>query len=181
LSLSLRFGSAVYPDMNNIAPRLSSTHRHAEADAFEDIDDASQAPIKPLSRAQAQALLAALPKTPYRRVIVAQCVVGLVGAVGAYVITGRQMAAWSALAGGLIAAVPAMLMLYGVTRSPLRHSIIGPMVWLLVKLAATLVMFMLVIRALGKPEWAVMLITLIVALKMYWIVALSAKRSPKKN
>jgi ATP synthase protein I len=163
-------GSAVNPLMSNIPPKLSSPHHHA-ADAFDNDDEASQAPIKPLTREQARALIAALPKTPYRRVIVAQCVVGLVGAVGAYVITGRQMAAWSALAGGLIAAVPAMLMLYGVTRSPLRHSIIGPMVWLLVKLAATLVMFMLVIRALGKPEWPVMLITLIVALKMYWVVA----------
>lgn len=138
-------------------------------------------PPKPLSREEARALVAALPQTPYHWVILAQLAVGVLGAGLVYLITGRDIAAWSALAAGLIAAVPAALMLYGVKRSPLRHSIIGPLVWLLVKLAATMLMFMLAIRALGRPDWPVLLITLIVALKMYWIVVLLSARSPKKK
>jgi ATP synthase protein I len=144
-------------------------------------DEEETATRKPLTRDEARALIAALPKTPYHWVVVAQLLVGMLGAGVAYAITGRVIAAWSAMAAGLIAALPAALMLYGVSRSSLRHSIIGPMVWLMVKLAATLLMFLLVIRALGRPDWPVLLITLIVALKMYWIVVIASNRPVKKK
>jgi ATP synthase protein I len=154
-----------------------SEHRNTGSqDTWADVDAVPQ-PAKPLSREQAQALLAAQPKTlPLWWVLVAQLAVGVAGAVLAWLATGRAMAAWSAAAGALIVAVPSALMLYGVTRSALRHVLIGPMVWLLVKLAATLVMFMLVVRALGTPEWPVLLITMIVALKMYWLAVIGARK-----
>jgi ATP synthase protein I len=155
--------------------QVKTGSRDAWADA-----DAAPAPVKPLSREQAQALIAAQPKTlALGWVVVAQVAVGLVAALLAWLATGRVLAVWSALGGALIAAVPSALMLYGVTRSALRHMVLGPLVWLVVKLAASLVMFMLVIRALGRPDWPVLLITLIVALKMYWLAVIGARGTAK--
>ncbi len=150
---------------------MTQTRKFHQSSTEDSAYPPADAPITPLTRNEAKALLESQPRTRYSRVIWAQLVVSVLGALVAFVFTGRAQAGWSALAGGLIVAVPSALMLYGVTVSPLRLSIMNPLVWMMVKMAATLLMFMLAIRALGQPEWLALMINLIVALKMFWIAA----------
>lgn len=165
---------------------MTQTQDFHQGRPYKDSEDSAyppaDAPVTPLTRDEAKALLASQPRTRYSRVIWAQLAVSVVGALVAYALTGRQQAGWSALAGGLIVAVPSALMLYGVMLSPLRLSIMNPLVWMMVKMAATLLMFMLAIRALGQPEWLALMINLIVALKMFWIAAWkgSSSKNPSK-
>lgn len=137
---------------------------------------------KPLTREQAAALMASQPGLPPAVIVWAQVAVGVAGALIAYGVTLRGAAALSALAGGLIAALPSALLLYGLKKSALRQVAAGFVVWEAMKIAASVALFALAAVSAPRLEWLPMLLTFIVALKTYWLALLrGARRGPPAN
>jgi ATP synthase protein I len=160
-----------------------NAHKVSPARPWEDSrPDEDAGGSKPLSRDEARALLARQPSLPPMLIVWAQAAVGVAGALVAYGVTLRVAAGWSALAGGLIAALPSALMLYGLKKSALRQVAAGFVVWELVKIAASVALFALAAVSVPRLEWLPMLLTFIVALKAYWLAALrGAARGGTKN
>ena len=105
-------------------PQPSNFHHmtdRLQLDGHEDEQGADEeAPFKPLTREEAQALSAKHPPVSPWRVVMAQAVAGLVVTLLAYVITGRGEAAWSALYGAAAVVVPGALLARGMTRRTSR-------------------------------------------------------------
>lgn len=135
-------------------------------------DEVADSGRKPLTREEAAALMVRQSGLPPGVIVWAQAAVGLAGALVAYGLTLRVQAAVSALAGGLIAALPSALMLYGLKKSALRQMAAAFIVWEFVKIAASVALFALAATSVRGLEWLPMLLTFIVALKMYWLALL---------
>jgi ATP synthase protein I len=133
-------------------------------------------PFKPLTREQAQALRAKHPPVSPWWVIAAQAAVGAVIAMLAWLITGREEIAWSALYGAATAVVPGALMARGMTSRlsslSLGTSAASFMLWESVKIGVTVAMLMLAPRVVQPLSWPALLVGLVVCLKMYWVALL---------
>lgn len=143
--------------------------------------DPQQDPPRAWSRAEVRALLSrSRPTLSPGVVVLAQYAVAVVGAVVAWALSGRAMAGWSALVGGLLVALPNSVMWYGIRYSALRRFAAAALVWEVVKLGLTLVLFAGVSQAARTQGWALewlpLLLTLLVALKMVWLALLPARR-----
>ncbi len=141
------------------------------------------AAYKPLTREQAQALRAADPPLSPWRVVSVQGVVGVVVAVLAAVLTGRQDVGWSVLYGAATVVVPGALMARGMTSrlssmSP-GASAVSFMLWEMVKIAVSVAMLVLAPRFVQPLSWPALLVGLVLCMKVYWLALLwrgSAKR-----
>lgn len=136
-------------------------------------DEADEAPPKPLTRAQAQALRAKNPSISPWRVVAVQAAVGVVVAVLAWLVTGKPEVAWSALYGAAAVVVPAALMARGMTS---RLSSMSPgvsavsfMSWEFVKIGVSVAMLMLAPRIVQPLSWPALLVALVLCIKVYWI------------
>ncbi|HEY2925452.1 ATP synthase subunit I [Piscinibacter sp.] len=109
-------------------------------------------------------------------VIAAQAAVGAVIAMLAWLITGREEIAWSALYGAATAVVPGALMARGMTSRlsslSLGTSAASFMLWESVKIGVTVAMLMLAPRIVQPLSWPALLVGLVVCLKMYWVALL---------
>ncbi|MFN9279879.1 MAG: ATP synthase subunit I [Betaproteobacteria bacterium] len=129
-----------------------------------------------MTRQEAQALRAKeRPVSPWR-VVRLQAVVGAVVAALVWVIMGERSAALSALYGAAVAVVPGALMARGMTSrvssmSP-GHSAVSFMFWEVLKIAVSVVMLMLAPQILQPLSWPVLLVTLVVCIKVYWVALL---------
>jgi ATP synthase protein I len=138
--------------------------------------DEEEAPVKHLSRQEAQALRRRQPPLSPWRVVLAQ---GMIGAVAAALIGlggGGDAAVRSALYGAAAVAVPGALMARAATSrlglfSPLAStaSMLG---WSLVKTAAAVAMLLLAPRLVQGLSWPVMLATLFACMQTYWLALL---------
>jgi ATP synthase protein I len=137
-------------------------------------DDAAGEPIpKPLTRAEARALVEQDPPLSPWWVVAAQAVVGAVVAVLAWLLTGRTEMGMSALYGAAIVVVPAALMARGMTS---RLSSMTPggsaasfMLWEFVKLGVSVAMLMLAPRLVPSLSWPALLVALVLCIKVYWL------------
>lgn len=145
-------------------------------------DDVDNVERKPLTRQQAQALLLAKPGVSVWRVVALQAVVGLVVAIAAFGLGGRA-AALSALYGAVVVMLPAALFA-GAMRTWLvklkpAFALFGFALGELLKIALTLILFVLAPRLLPDLHWAPMLIGLGVTLQVYWLALLLRGKAPK--
>jgi ATP synthase protein I len=136
-------------------------------------DEDDEAPPKPLTRAQAQALRAKNPSISPWRVVVVQAAVGAVVAVLAWLVTGKPEVGWSALYGAAAVVVPAALMARGMTSrlssmSP-GASAVSFMSWEFVKIGVSVAMLMLAPRIVQPLSWPALLVALVLCIKVYWI------------
>lgn len=136
---------------------------------------------KPLTRAQAQALLAAKPGVSVQRVVALQSAVVVAVALGALALVGRG-AALSALYGGLVVMIPAALFAGGMRAWLVKlqpaFALFGFAFGELLKIALTVVLFLLAPRLLRTPNWPALLVGLVATLQVYWIaLLLRGKRS----
>jgi len=103
---------------------------------------------------------------------------GVVCALLTWGFTHRASAVWSALWGAAVVVLPGALLAYGIRRgaSNPAAAAVGFMFWELVKIAVAA--SMLVGAAMWAPElsWPAMLVTMIVSLKMGWLVLLVRRR-----
>ncbi|MBK7617166.1 MAG: ATP synthase subunit I [Burkholderiales bacterium] len=151
-----------------------SDQRELRHDAWADQDDEyAKTPIKPLTREEAQALVAKNPSISPWRVIAVQAAVGLVMAVLAWLITGKQGLGWSVLYGAATVVVPGALMARGMTS---RLTSLAPgvsavsfMLWEFGKIGVSVVMLALAPKLVPGLSWPALLVALIVCIKVYWV------------
>ena len=144
-------------------------------------DEADDPPLKRLTRTQAQALRARLPKVSPWRVVGAQAVLGVVVAASAWLFTGSVSVAMSALYGAFVVVLPAALMARGAT-SPLTSlspltSAVGMLVWTGVKMGLSVLLLALAVRVVQPLDWPALLVGLVVCLQVYWVALLWRGRS----
>ncbi len=131
------------------------------------------AAFKPLTREEAQALRLKDPPLSPWRVIAVQAAVGVVVALGALLLTGRQEAGWSALYGAATVVVPGALMARGMTSrlssmSP-GTSAVSFMLWEAVKIAVSMAMLVLAPKLVQSLSWLALLVSLVLCMKVYWL------------
>jgi len=142
-----------------------------------DEEDAAAAPtFKALTREEAQALRARNPPLSPWRVVGVQAGVGVVAALLAALITGRQEMAWSVLYGAAAVVVPGALMARGMTSRlssvSLGASAVSFMLWESVKIAVAVAMLMLAPKIVQPLSWPALLVGLVLGLKVYWFALL---------
>ena len=141
--------------------------------------DAAQEPaFKALTSEEVSALQALNPPVSPWRILAAQAALGLACALVTWWLTHRASAVWSALWGAAVVVVPGALLAYGIRRgagNPAAAAV-GFMFWELVKIAVAA--SMLVGVAVWAPDlsWPAMLVTMVVSLKMGWLVLLLRRR-----
>lgn len=128
--------------------------------------------FKPLTREEAQKLREAHPSVSPWAVLAVQLVVGVVVALAAWWLTGRQSVGWSALYGALAVVVPGAVLARGLTSKMSSMNpgaaVAGFFLWEMVKIGLTVAMLFAAPRLIEDLSWPAMLVGLIVTMKVYW-------------
>lgn len=128
--------------------------------------------FKPLTREEAQKLREAHPSVSPWAVLAVQLVVGVVVALAAWWLTGRQSVGWSALYGALAVVVPGAVLARGLTSKMSSMNpgaaVAGFFLWEMVKIGLTVAMLFAAPRLIENLSWPAMLVGLIVTMKVYW-------------
>src|SRR5881392_3133956 len=131
------------------------------------------APVKPLSALQARQLREQHPPVSPWWVVAGQAVVGVLAALAAWGLTGKQNVGWSTGYGALAVVIPAALFARGLASrfSSLNAgtAAAGFLVWEMVKVAATIALIGAAPKLVRDLSWPAMLVGLILALKVYWV------------
>lgn len=153
--------------------------RGADPDPF--ADEASQAPVRTLSREEAQLLRASLPQVSPWRVVAVQAVAGLACGAVTWLVTQRSGAAWSALYGAAAVVVPGALLARGMTRNPRPEpgaAVFGFLFWELVKIGVAVAMLVAAPRVVQELSWPALLVAMVVCVKVNWWALLWRRRAP---
>ena len=143
-----------------------------------------ESPFKKLSVLEAQRLREQNPSVSPWWVVAAQVVMGLVVALAAWALTGRQNVGWSAGYGALAVVIPAAVFARGLTGrlSSLNAgtAAFGFMVWEMVKIALTVAMLVAAPRLVEALSWPALLVGLVLTMKVYWLALayVPKKRAP---
>jgi ATP synthase protein I len=143
--------------------------------------DEEEAPVRRLTRDEAEALRRRQPALSPWRVVLAQVALGAVIATVAWMASRSELVAVSALYGAAVVALPGALMARGATSrlsslSPLI-SAVSMMGWGFLKMATAVAMLVLAPRIVPGLVWPAMLATLVVCLQTYWLALLWRGRS----
>jgi ATP synthase protein I len=145
---------------------------------FEDSDWSQDAdlPVRPLTREEAQALVVAQPSMSVWQVIAAQALFGVLVALVWGVVSGGLTATVSALYGCAVVVVPSALMARGVFGSTVwlkaGRSVGGLFVWEMLKLGLVGAMLAMAPKWIKPLDWAAMLVTMVLCLKVIGVVLL---------
>lgn len=138
-------------------------------------------PFKPLTAEEARRLREQNPPVSPWWVVAGQAVVGLVVALAAWALTGRQNVGWSAGYGALAVVIPAAIFARGLTGrfSSLNAgtAAVGFLVWEMVKIASTVAMLAAAPRLVADLSWPALLVGLVLAMKVYWIALAYSPRN----
>jgi ATP synthase protein I len=141
--------------------------------------------FKPLTAEEARQLRERHPSVSPWWVVVGQIVVGLVVALAAWALTGKQNVGWSAAYGAMAVVVPAAIFARGLTsRFASRdagRAALGFMVWEMVKIALTAAMLVAAPRLVAALSWPALLAGLVLTFKVYWVALAFTRRGPKRN
>ncbi|MBI2772407.1 MAG: ATP synthase subunit I [Burkholderiales bacterium] len=140
-------------------------------------------PFRQLTAQEARQLREDNPQVSPWRVVAGQVVVGLVTALAAWGLTGKQNMGWSAGYGALAVAFPAAVFARGLTSrfSSLNaaSAAAGFMLWEMVKLALTLAMLAAAPGLVAELSWPALLVGLVLAMKVYWVALAFRPRKRK--
>ena len=146
-------------------------------------EDNEELPFKQLSAQEARRLREDNPQASPWRVVAGQVVVGLVTALAAWGLTGKQNVGWSAGYGALAVAIPAAVFARGLTSrfSSLNaaSAAAGFMLWEMVKLALTVALLAAAPRLVPELSWPALLVGLVLAMKVYWVALAYRPRKRK--
>jgi ATP synthase protein I len=161
--------------MKTIAP-------YASRDVHEDMPDPED-DFKPLTAEEAQRLRDRKPSISPWRVIAIQVVAGLLVALAAWGLTGRQNLGWSAGYGALAVVIPSAVFARGLTGkfSSLNPgtAVFGFFLWEMVKMALTVAMLIAAPRLVMALSWPAMLVGLVVTMKAAWVAVMLAPKRLK--
>jgi ATP synthase protein I len=140
------------------------------------------APVRPLSAEEARRVREQNPPVNPWWVVAGQAGVGLVSALLAWALTGKQNVGWSVAYGALAVVIPAAVFARGLTGRfaslNAGTAAVGFLLWEMVKIALTLAMLALASRLVAGLSWPALLIGMVLAMKVYW-VALAFAPKPK--
>ena len=145
--------------------------------------DDPDADFKPLTAQQAEQLRQRSPQVSPWRVIAGQIIAGVLVALVAWALTGKQNIGWSAGYGALSVVVPAAVFARGLTG---RLATLNPstavmafFVWEMVKMALTVAMLFAAPRLITALSWPAMLVGLVVTMKAAWVAVMLAPKRLK--
>ena len=148
---------------------------------LEDLE-ATEVAFKPLSRIEAQKLREASPSLAPWVVVLGQLVTGVLVALVAWALTGKQSTGWSALYGALAVVIPGALFARGLmSKVALMNpgaAVAGFFLWEMVKIGLVIAMLFAAPRIVSDLSWPAMLVGLVVTMKVVWLVILL---QPKLN
>ena len=148
-------------------------------------DSEEAVPVQPLSAEQARRVREQNPPVSPWWVVAGQFGMGLVAALVAWALTGKQSVGWSVAYGALAVAVPAAVFARGLTGkfSSLNAgtAAVGFLLWEMVKIALTLAMMAMAPRLVAGLSWPALLIGLVLAMKVYWLALAFAPRPKTKS
>ncbi len=159
----------------------TTSDRNLRSDPWADADETREAAHKPLTREQAQALLANSPHSvsPWR-VIAVQAAIGVLAAAVAGLLDTAGGWFWSALYGAAVVVVPGALMARGMTS---RLSSVSPgasafsvMLWSTVKMGVSIVMLLLAAKLVQPLSWPALLATMVLCMLVYWFALLLKRK-----
>ena len=161
-----------------------TTEKSGRSDPWDDDGiEAKNRLHQPLTRDEAQAVVAANPSLSPWRVIAAQAALGLVLALLALLVTRQVEMFWSALYGAGVVVVPGALMARGMTSRLTRLSpaisVAGVLVWEAVKVAAAVLMLVSAPKLVQPLSWPALLATMAACMTVYWFALVW--RGAKKN
>ena len=149
-------------------------------DREEEEQKEQDANFKRLTAEEARQLRERSPQISPWRVIAGQIIAGLLVALAAWGLTGKQNLGWSAGYGALSVIVPAAVFARGLTG---RLATLNPgtavlafFVWELVKMALTVAMLFAAPRLITALSWPAMLVGLVVTMQAYWAAVVFAPR-----
>jgi ATP synthase protein I len=153
-----------------------------DVDVHEDGHDLD-ADFKPLTAEEAQRLRERKPSISPWRVIAIQVAAGLLVALAAWGLSGRQNLGWSAGYGALAVVIPSAVFARGLTGrfSSLNAgtAVLGFFLWEMVKLVLTVAMLLAASRLITALSWPAMLVGLVVTMKAAWVAVMLAPKRPK--
>jgi len=142
--------------------------RHPDDEA-----EAANEDFKPLTREQAQQLRKTIPPLSLWRVLAWQFAAGVLVALLAWVLTGKQSAGWSALYGSLAVVMPAALFARGLTSKVWSMNpgtaVAGFFLWEMVKVGLTVAMLVAAPKVVLDLSWLAMVAGFVVTMKVYWM------------
>ena len=150
-------------------------------------DDTEEAPpVKPLTAEEARRLREQHPSVSPWWVVLGQAGMGLVVALAAWALTGKQNVGWSAAYGALSVVLPAAVFARGLTGRfssvNAGSAAVGFLLWEMVKIALTFAMLVAAPRLVAGLSWPALLVGLILAMKVYWLaLAFSPKGAASKS
>jgi ATP synthase protein I len=137
-------------------------------------------PFKPLTAKEARRLREQNPPVSPWWVVAGQVVVGLVVALAAWALTGRQNVGWSAGYGALAVVIPAAIFARGLTgRFSSLNAVtaaVGFLVWEMVKIASSIALLAAAPRLVPELSWPALLVGLVLTMKVYWVALLYSPR-----
>jgi ATP synthase protein I len=131
------------------------------------------APIRRMTREEAQALIRLQPRVSPWRVVAVQALVGVVMAGLASLFLGGS-AGWSALYGAAAVVLPNALLARGVTRGTANPAAAaaGFLFWEMLKIGAAIAMLLIAARVVPQLNWPVLLVAMVVCMKVNWFALL---------
>jgi len=141
----------------------------------------SEEPVTPLTREQALAVIAKNPSMSPWLLIAAQALVGVVVAVLWGLVSWRWTSFVSALYGAVVVVVPSALMARGVFGQDVRHGGVARLlVWEIAKLVLAGVLLASAPVWIRPLDWAAMLVTMVLCLKVIGVALLLQGRVKNK-
>ena len=148
-------------------------------------DTEEPSPVQPLSAEEARRIRDQNPSLSPWRVVAGQAGLGLVAALLAWGLTGKQNVGWSLGYGALAVMLPAAVFARGLTGRVSSLNAVsaaaGFLVWEMVKIALTLAMLLVAPRLVAGLSWPALLIGLVLAMKVYWVALAFAPRPKTKS
>lgn len=136
--------------------------------------------VDPLSHDDAVTLFGERALRPSRmtpgKIVLAQVIVTLLSAL-CWALFGKQAGpyGWSALFGGAVCFIPSGFFALRLWMSRERASVGGLVMGEAIKVFATVALFVLVVVLYRDLRWVPMLVTFLLALKTYWVVAMALR------
>lgn len=146
-------------------------------------EDGQDQDFKPLSAEEAQRLRERKPSISPWRVIAIQVAAGLLVALAAWALSGKQSVGWSAGYGALAVVIPSAVFARGLTGrfSSLNAgtAVFGFFLWEMVKLVLSVAMLLAAPRLVVALSWPAMLVGLVVTMKAAWVAVMLAPKGRK--
>lgn len=153
---------------------------NARSDDWDFDAEREEEAVDPLSHADAVTLFGERALRPSRmtpgKIVLAQVVVTLLSAL-CWALFGKQAGpyGWSALFGGAVCFVPSGFFALRLWMARERASIGGLVMGEAIKVFATVALLVLVVVLYRDLRWVPMLVTFLLALKTYWVVAMAIR------